>query len=211
MKHPPIRLLCVERLSAEIASAVQVLDAGAGGRRLAPHCTTVDVVAIPGTDVVADICSSVPFPDECFDLVICTSVLEHVEDPESALRELRRVTRRGGRIWLEVPFIYHFHVSSWADRADFRRWTFEGARRLLPGDHLLEYGINVGIGTSLRLMAAETLATPLYAERHQGAYYLARWLFSWLMYPLSWLDRYKNPDGPANRTAGGFWLLFEKS
>ena len=36
-----------------------------------------------------------------FDLVICCEVLEHVENPEKALREIRRITR--GRIILSVP------------------------------------------------------------------------------------------------------------
>jgi ubiquinone/menaquinone biosynthesis C-methylase UbiE len=42
-----------------------------------------------------------PFPDRSFDLVVCTEVLEHVEDPAGALRELRRVSR--GRLLVTVP------------------------------------------------------------------------------------------------------------
>ena len=41
-----------------------------------------------------------PFPDDAFDFVWCTHVLEHVRDPEAACRELSRVARRG---LVEVP------------------------------------------------------------------------------------------------------------
>ncbi len=35
-----------------------------------------------------------PFGDDSFDLVICTEVLEHLINPEKALKELKRVSRR---------------------------------------------------------------------------------------------------------------------
>ncbi len=43
-----------------------------------------------------------PFPDHAFDAVLNCGVLEHVDDERSALRELRRVLRPGGRL-----FTYH--------------------------------------------------------------------------------------------------------
>lgn len=41
-----------------------------------------------------------PFADGAFDFVICTHVLEHVEDPAAAIAELQRVARRG---YIETP------------------------------------------------------------------------------------------------------------
>lgn len=35
-----------------------------------------------------------PYADAAFDLVVCCEVLEHLRDPERALKELKRVTRR---------------------------------------------------------------------------------------------------------------------
>lgn len=45
-----------------------------------------------------------PFSDGEFDYVICSHVLEHVENVESFLGELQRVARRG---YLEFPTIYY--------------------------------------------------------------------------------------------------------
>lgn len=38
--------------------------------------------------------AALPFPDNSFDVVLCSEVLEHVEDPFSVINELKRVARR---------------------------------------------------------------------------------------------------------------------
>lgn len=183
---------------------------GFGGRKLASPVVSLDVVPRSAVDVVADTCACLPFPDETFDLVVCTSALEHVIDERTALAEIVWVTRIGGRIWIEVPFLYHFHVSSAGDVHDFRRWTLEGVKRMLPSCHVNEAGHNVGPGTALRLMAAEVLAQPFFTERHTGFYYLTRWFLNWLLMPLSGLDVLCARKSVAHRATGGFWLMAEK-
>jgi methionine biosynthesis protein MetW len=44
-----------------------------------------------------------PFPDNYFDTVTMLAVLEHVFDPYSIIREIRRVLRRGGTLIIDVP------------------------------------------------------------------------------------------------------------
>jgi SAM-dependent methyltransferase len=46
---------------------------------------------------------ALPFADGAFDLVYCFSAIEHVESVEDAIREMVRVTRRGGAIYLHTP------------------------------------------------------------------------------------------------------------
>jgi SAM-dependent methyltransferase len=82
--------------------------------------TGVDLVEreVPGVEsVVADV-RQLPFANRCFDVIFCISTLEHVgadntrygtqsehdpSGPLDALRELRRVVTRGGRIFVTVP------------------------------------------------------------------------------------------------------------
>jgi SAM-dependent methyltransferase len=52
------------------------------------------------TGIFADI-SQLPFPDASFDLVLAIEVLEHVPDPEAAVRELNRLAT--GSLVLSVP------------------------------------------------------------------------------------------------------------
>ena len=56
-----------------------------------------------------------PFADHAFDYVICSHVLEHVEDPAQLIAELERVARRG---YIETPSeigerIYGWHYHNW--------------------------------------------------------------------------------------------------
>jgi SAM-dependent methyltransferase len=46
---------------------------------------------------VADICN-LPFSDNSFDVVLTSAVLEHLGDPERALKELHRVVKKGGLV-----------------------------------------------------------------------------------------------------------------
>lgn len=49
---------------------------------------------------------ALPFPDSNFDDVISFQVIEHVEDVDSYLREIRRVLKPGGRLLLTTPNSY---------------------------------------------------------------------------------------------------------
>lgn len=47
--------------------------------------------------------SSIPLGQDRFDLISCLGLIEHLDDPVGALRELRGVTRPGGRAVITVP------------------------------------------------------------------------------------------------------------
>jgi SAM-dependent methyltransferase len=51
-----------------------------------------------------------PFPDACFDRVICSEVMEHVHDFRAAVRELARVTRPGGSLAVTIPTATSEHL-----------------------------------------------------------------------------------------------------
>jgi SAM-dependent methyltransferase len=52
-----------------------------------------------------------PFPDDHFDTVAMCAVIEHLVDPISALVEVRRVMRPGGRLLLDTP-----NIAKWTRR-----------------------------------------------------------------------------------------------
>jgi SAM-dependent methyltransferase len=67
-----------------------------------------------------------PVDDEAFDSALCTAVLEHLEEPERALRECHRVLRPGGTALYSVPFIWHLHE----EPRDFFRFSKYGLKHL---------------------------------------------------------------------------------
>ena len=56
--------------------------------------------------------TALPFADDAFDLVVSTEVLEHLPEPEKALRELGRVS--GGHLFLTVPHEPFFRAGNLA-------------------------------------------------------------------------------------------------
>jgi SAM-dependent methyltransferase len=67
-----------------------------------------------------------PANDSEFDSALCTAVLEHLEEPELALRECYRVLRPGGVAIYTVPFIWHLHE----EPRDFYRYSKYGLKYL---------------------------------------------------------------------------------
>jgi SAM-dependent methyltransferase len=51
---------------------------------------------------------ALPFPDGTFGCASAVAVLEHVEDDALAVRELARVVRPGGHVWVTVPNAYRY-------------------------------------------------------------------------------------------------------
>ena len=68
----------------------------------------------------------VPVENGSFDCAICTAVLEHLEEPEQALRECYRVLKPGGVAIYSVPFIWHLHE----EPRDFYRFSKHGLKYL---------------------------------------------------------------------------------
>jgi SAM-dependent methyltransferase len=80
-----------------------VLDVGCGVKPYYPwfepyvsEYVGLDIGGNPNAELEGTI-ESIPAEDASFDLVLCTQVLEHCDDPAQGVRELRRVTKPGGK------------------------------------------------------------------------------------------------------------------
>lgn len=96
------------RIAAEIAACLgasrSIVNVGAGTGNYEPHDRLV-VAVEPSSEmlgqrcgrtrrVVCGVAEALPFPDAAFDAALAVLTIHHWTDPESGLRELRRVARR---------------------------------------------------------------------------------------------------------------------
>ena len=106
-----------QRMRAVVAKVdpQSVLDAGCGEGEMVrrgvlppavqPVCVDVLTASLAINPCPARVCASVlalPFGDRSFDAVTCLEVLEHLDNPAAAVRELARVSRRA--FVVSVPF-----------------------------------------------------------------------------------------------------------
>lgn len=78
----------------------------------------------------------IPVESASFDCALCSAVLEHLEEPEAALRECHRVLKPRGVAIYSVPFIWHLHE----EPRDFYRFSKYGLKYLFEktGFEILE-------------------------------------------------------------------------
>ncbi|MDD4251012.1 MAG: methyltransferase domain-containing protein [Candidatus ainarchaeum sp.] len=69
----------------------------------------------------------IPFNSKTFDSVVCTQVLEHVENVDLLVSEINRVLKKNGIFLISVPFFWEEHESPY----DFRRFSKFGITNFL--------------------------------------------------------------------------------
>ena len=104
-RHRALWLLFEERPELLQGSVLHLAPEAPLERRLRPmkgiDYATADLERTD-VDIRADV-TKLPFEDARWDLVLCSHVLEHVEDDAAAIAELRRVLRPGGTALVLVP------------------------------------------------------------------------------------------------------------
>jgi SAM-dependent methyltransferase len=116
-----------------------ILDFGAGNTPvncLRPNVVYLDVQHYRNTDVV---CTTprLPFADNTFEAVISQAVFEHLADPHETARELRRVLKPGGTIYIDTAFLQPLH----GDPSHFFNMTLHGLRKVTAGFDEVESGV----------------------------------------------------------------------
>ncbi len=127
-RNPLVRFVCNNRLESIIKliplvgrdQRLKILDAGCGEGQLLRKISQLNRGELYGIDITPVAIESakervsgvhfslsdlgkVEYPDNFFDVVICTEVIEHIPDYRKTIEELKRVLKKGGLLILTFP------------------------------------------------------------------------------------------------------------
>lgn len=148
----------------EMFTGKRVLDMGCGAAGKSLYYASLGASFVTGVDIVPHyeaeanqlaqslglahkfrfVCASafdLPFADGSFDVIIMNDFVEHVSDPEGALKEAMRLLDQGGRIYINFPPYYHPYGAHLSDAVNmpwihllFRERALVGAyKELIKG------------------------------------------------------------------------------
>jgi SAM-dependent methyltransferase len=196
----------VAGVARSLPAGARILDVGAGPcpyRDLFAHCRyeSQDFAQYEGTsdgplkddwrygeiDYVSDV-TSIPVPDESFDAVLCTEVLEHVPDPVGAINEASRILRPGGRLFLTAPLASGLHQQPYHYYGGFTPHFY---RKFLPEAGLEIVSLTPNGGFFRHLMQEVSRAADLIAAKRHRRWSPTDWLFRVVARVLApvWLSR----------------------
>ncbi len=158
---------------------------------------------------------TLPFGDHSFDGLLCSQVLEHVDQPETVVREMGRVLKPGGVGLISIPFFYNLHM----EPHDYFRFSPYGIKALLARNGLSVRQLRGqgGIGTLLVQMFHNWLFSGLARRARRSS--LMKVLLALLLPFLLFLSSVNNLaalaldclDKNDLRFTPNLWVVVEKS
>lgn len=179
MKKMPWDIFREEKLKKIFTEKKKVVDIG-GGLRIDPdknnrkrenlwldeyidkvEYIVLDKVSDYNPDVVGDI-HDLPFEDNSIDAIVCIAVLEHVEEPQKAVREMYRVLKPGGYCYIYAPFLFYYHPMK-GYYSDFYRFTRDGYEYMTKDFSTVEIqNIRGAIATAMNLFPFFSKKTKIF-------------------------------------------------
>ena len=177
------------------------LDVGGGGgglyssefRPLFENSVCLDLVT-PATGIlnISGDAHILPLKDSCIDFITAFEVIEHLEHPWVAFKEIARVLHRGGFFVSTVPMYWHVH--GWP--SDYWRFTADGLKLLAKDAGLVTVFVRPMAGPAIlwSMVAVNTFGLNKDPFRR-----VLGVLFTWICYLIDRIifphpERMKNPD-----------------
>jgi len=120
---------CIEHNIIGIGADLSLRDLKITAERFAPFATynSQSYFSIQQTDA-----TRLPFADKSFDKIICSEVLEHIENYQCVLQELTRVLKPNGILAISVP-------RAWPEKIC---WKLSAAYHQVEGGHIRIFNAN---------------------------------------------------------------------
>lgn len=182
------------------------LNIGAGMSQLDPRIKTLEIEDGPGIDLVGSV-EDIPSDDNQFDLIVTQEVLEHVEAPFTAMKEIYRVLKPGGLAYIQLPFVIGYHPCP----HDYWRFTHEGMQALASSANLKveEISLSVGPAVGFYRILVEFVAV-LFSSIWNPLYKPFKIISAIVFFPIKFLDPLMRRSKEADRIAGGYLIICRK-
>lgn len=128
-----VRAYIISELSKIVVHNIVIIDWGSGSARTRAEryihhkdceIITVDIEPTRLPSLVADMCKPLTIREA--DLAFCLEALEHCYDPDAVLENVYNNLKKGGKLYLSVPFVTSLH-----GKTDYWRFTRLGIITLL--------------------------------------------------------------------------------
>lgn len=179
----------------------QILNIGAGKEILGEEVITLD--RFEPANISAD-AMLLPVRSTSIDLILCIAVLEHLKEPALAVNEIERILRKGGEVYIEIPFLQPFHGSP----HDYYRATLSGLKHWCRNFKELESGVCVGPGSAVAWLEIEYIR--LWFGKIPVVGLLVELLFRAWSLPLKYLDKLIIGKSEAHIAASALYFYGKK-
>lgn len=152
-------------------------------------------------DISADLNKPLPIESAVADTVVSLSVLEHLCEPQSMLKEACRILKPGGTMILQVPFMWWLHEAPY----DYYRYTCYGLKYMFEKAGFTDVQVYPTTGfwvmwtLKFNYQSTRLIRGPLLVRKLIGVLVHALWAIDQRLVP--WLDKHMPCEG---ETAGYF-------
>jgi len=181
-----------------------ILDIGSGENPFHPRVITLDADPEGGAEIIAR-AEQLPFLEQSLDGVVTCGLFEHLKKPWECAKEIIRVLKPGGYVYIEVPLLQGIHYNPF----DEQRFTPDGLESLFSGLETIKKGVLSGPGSALAHLLPHWLAM-VFSFNSSLLYEILFLVFSLLTFPIKYTDAFLIKHPRAERACFAVYYLGRK-
>jgi len=172
------------------------------GPNILGKITNLDIFPGDNVDIVAS-AESIPLDDNSIDCVIAEAVLPEIPDARKAIKEIERILKVDGLIYIDAPFLQPIYSGS------LNRYTLESLMKNFDFIEIIDSGISCGPSSTVTWILIEYLSL-LFSFQNKYLESLNRLFWGWLLSPIKYLDKFLINYNDAYKIASGVYLIGKK-
>ena len=140
--------------------------------------TSVDIEKRYEKSIIVDVNERLPFKDNYFNLIWCSEVIEHLDNPQKSISEFRRVTKKNGDLIITTPNSYFWLMRFLnvfgltprkLQRSDHKHFfSLKDIKKIFPKSEILGFFPYFGIKFTIKKLVGFLSPTFIIYERNNN-------------------------------------------